>query len=88
MLFDAERHGPEDVAAALRPEALARLREIMRECVELQAEAAGIMRDEAHRLSETAEEEDRAREAIAALFHLIGVGTLGEVAEAEARPAS
>ena len=75
---EAEKH--------LKPEAAARLREIGKTCAELQVEAAGIMRDEAERLSTDEETEMQARDAIGHWFGALAVGNLSDAAEEFLRP--
>ncbi len=83
MTFDAT-----EAAEHLKPEAAARLREIVRTCMELQSEAADIMADESARLSSTRAEEEAARLAIGTWYGRLAFATMSDAAEESQRPAS
>lgn len=80
-MFDAS-----EAADRMKPEAVERLRAIVRENVKLQTEAAEIMADEAERLSHDEESEQAARQAIAEWYGRLAVGGFIEAAEDLNRP--
>ncbi len=87
-MFDPEKHDPVDVEAAMLPERVARLREIVRTAAALHVEATTIIGAEVARLSANPEEETAAAQAITAWLNLQQAAAAQQEWEAEARPAS
>ena len=76
MVFDA-RH----IGAKLTPTVAARLREIVRTCMEMQGEAGALMAAEAERLSASEDEEMQARAALAEWYHGLALAAANDEAK-------